>query len=185
MKMLSQDSFDWQLLGSLTSSLNSFWTARNYMPEVTFFKHASLCKFDCIFPFPIEKVICACVPAYEALIFDDNVTSFQDLGSFSTEDLKKKGYKMNSERTCSVLNFDIKLPFPLYTSRKYPVCSSVDYDPEKGIFHMIHKPCQHINFNTDKFEWKVKRKGSVVIEKKKGGEKNRKEDKRRKNNLYG
>ncbi len=87
------------------------------MPEVSYFKNASLAKFEIIFPFPLEKVICACIPAYEALIFDENVISYQDLGYYKSEDLLKKGYKSKNNRCCTVMNFDVKLVFPLSTFR--------------------------------------------------------------------
>jgi hypothetical protein len=98
-----------------------------------------MAKFEIIFPFEFEKVICACIPSYEVEIFDNNVNSFQDLGHFSSDELKKKGYNMKRDRSCSLINYDVEFPFPLKTMRKYPNITSVDYFPETKTFQLIHK----------------------------------------------
>jgi len=177
MKSLSQDTFDWELVGSLTSQLNSFFSDKNYLPNVSFYQNASLAKFECIFPFPFEHVLCCCLPCSEVDIFDVNVNRSIDCGSVSHEDLKNKITDFENfttkygKRSCSIITFDCRLPWPCTTPRKYPVVTSMDYDPSTQTFTMVHKPCEQKTFSdfekTKKnFDWKSKHKSNVFTDKK-------------------
>jgi len=175
-KALSQESWDWELVGSLTSQLNSFFSAHNYLPTVSFYQNASLGKFECIFPYSFEHVCCCCLPCSEVDIFDMNVTRIIDLGSVTHDELKKRIMERDpndsinekfGKRAASVIMFDARLPFPITTPRKYPVTTSIDYDPSTQTLTMLHKPCRHDSFakETDNFNWKSKHKMPVFTSK--------------------
>jgi hypothetical protein len=177
MKSLSKDTFDWDLLGSLTSKLNTFHSNHNYMPNVSFFKNCSIAKFECIFPFSFEQVVCCCVPLNEAEIFDVNVMRNKNLEYFTHEELKEMLKKENPEnkftekfgkRACAVNVMDIFLPFPLKTPRKYPVSTSIDFDAETTTLTMVHKPMVHKSFwdkNVEEFDFTKKHKHPVFLTK--------------------
>jgi hypothetical protein len=178
MKSLSKDTFDWELLGSLTSKLNTFHSNHNYLPNVTLLKNCSIGKFECIFPFSFEHVVCCCVPLNEAEVFDVNVMRNKNLEHFDHEQLKEMLKKENPEnykltekygkRACSVNVMDIYLPFPLKTPRKYPVTTSVDFDAETTTFTMVHKPMIHKSFwdkKPEEFDFTKKHKHPVYLKK--------------------
>jgi hypothetical protein len=177
MRSLAEDSFDWELVGSLNSKLNSFWSDLNPVPKVSFFKGASIAKFECIFPISFEKVLLSCIPGYEAEIFDPNVMRMNTVQYMTPDEyhsiMEKDGEKpsdKNGKRSLAIEVFDVKLPFPLTTPRKYPICTSLDYNPENKTLTMVHKPCEHPNWvgEMEKHDW-TKKKPFDVYAAKTGG----------------
>jgi len=164
----TNEDHSWELLGELSTKVNTYFSNYNFMSKVSFLPETSVAKFECIFPHPFEKVLCSIIPTNE--FHSKNTTRVVGLDSYTHEDLRKMikeefGDDMHfttkyGKRACEVICFDALLPFPMLTSRKYPVVSSVDYDPVEKVFTMVHKPCQHSSlFNANgKFDWKDKRK---------------------------
>jgi len=167
LRLLAKDNFDWELIGSITNNLNTFFSYRNYMPQVSYFKNASIGKFELIMPYSLEKVICAFCPTYEIQKVDGNVQSIHNHGYISCDDLKKKGYKMNKDRSVSLMGVDLKFPFPLRTYRKLPSVVACDYDPVHQIFNFIHKSSPDFSKGVDMetFDWHKKVKGSIIVDK--------------------
>lgn len=170
MKHLAKDDFDWELHGGETSKLNSYYSDKNFLPNVPWFSNASLAKFEAIFPFDFETVCCSLIPLSECLQYDDNVVSYEVKEYFTHDELVKKygedklKHKHENKRAGAVTIMDIQLPWPMVTKRKYPVCTSIDYDPAREEVTMVHKPCRHPSLG--KFEWTKKIETNVTVDKK-------------------
>lgn len=144
MRHLGKDDFDWQLLGAKSTKMNTYFSAKNFMPEVSFMKNMALAKFEVIFRFPFEKVVCALMPAFENGFYDPNFAGFKELEHFPYEKLVQMYGKemVGSVKSTSITAIDVKFPFPL-TRRRILMCSACKYDPQEQSFIFVHKPCQH------------------------------------------
>jgi hypothetical protein len=149
MRFLSQDSYDWKLLGwdknRQIMAFQSESILRKYLPNVSWVQDgASIVKFVGILDYPFEAVEHYMLHAKYVNEFDANVTRQRTVQYLSYEELKLKypEKKMNQGRSVCVMLYDVKFPFP-FAPRIYCVNSTAIFDPETHESITMSKPCIH------------------------------------------
>jgi hypothetical protein len=148
MRFLSQDSYEWKLLGwDKSQQIMAFRsdTIAKYFPKTQWVQNgASVSKYVGILPFPFDVVEHYMLHAKYVNEFDANVTNQRTVQYYTYEQLKEKypDKEMKSGRTVCVMLYDVKFPFPL-SKRIYCVNSSAMYDPVTQESIAISKPCYH------------------------------------------
>jgi len=144
---LSEDNADWKLVGwSKKRKIMAFSSSHilEYFPDVSWMREGSVSKFIGILPFSFEVCEHYLFHSKYMQVFDDNVVGHRTLEYYTHEELKLKYPTKNvSEgRTCAVVMYNVKFPFPL-APRVYCVAVSGYFDKESMEGVLIYKPCHH------------------------------------------
>jgi hypothetical protein len=148
LRYIIQDNYDWKLVGfEKTQKITAFSSKRilDYFPDVAWIRGGASCsKYTGILPFSFELCEHYLLHGKYVSQFDPNVTRSRMVEYYNHEELKKKYPNVDIQpgRTCSVIFYDIKFPFPL-APRIYPVATSCLYDAETNEALLISKPCYH------------------------------------------
>jgi len=148
MRYLSQDSYDWKLLGwDKNQQIMAFQSTiiAKYFPKTAWVQDgACVSKYVGILPYPFEFVEHYMLHAKYVNEFDANVTNQRTVQYLSYDELKQKyPYKnMQQGRSVCVMLYDLKFPFPM-SPRVYCVNSTAMYDPETQESITMSKPCHH------------------------------------------
>lgn len=82
------------------------------------------------------------VPGCNVGLYDNNAYQYHEVKFQTYEELRGQfpGAIVKQPRSCATVYFDVKLPFPMKSKRRYVVCSSLMYDPAKDQVMLLHKP---------------------------------------------
>ncbi len=149
MRFLSQDSYDWKLLGwdknQKIMAFQSDSIIKKYFPKVGWVQDgASICKYVGILDYPFEVVEHYMLHAKYVNEFDANVTRQRTVQYLSYDELKMRypDKDMKQGRSVCVMLYDVKFPFP-FAPRIYCVNSTAMFDPETQESITMSKPCFH------------------------------------------
>lgn len=146
---LMEDSFDWKLVGWSNNNrrIMAFQSSKvlDYLPDVSWVQNASACKFSGVLNYPFEMCEYYMFHSKYMQRFDDNVVGQRTIAYYSHEQLKAMHPNKNISqcRSCAVVIYDVKFPFPLIGPRVYCVAISGYYNKAANEAYLFYKPCHH------------------------------------------
>ena len=108
-------------------------------------------KYEAIFPYSFDECVCALSPLEMVLDYDTFMSDYT---------IHKENHNTKDENSIETLitTYDVKLPFPLKTLRKYPISIGCNYkyDNNSEELIIIWKPSVHESIDSSNFEWAEK-----------------------------
>lgn len=137
---LMNDSFEWELLYSQKSKINSYVCKRNYFPNITKYKF-DIHKTDMILDCTLECSILSIIAESSFQKWDKTVVDFKTVMKITPEEIKEKykdyQYEKSYDSVISQLHFNFG--FPLSTERIVPHSKAMTII-DKNTICMISKP---------------------------------------------
>lgn len=147
-QLLTGDDFNWELHGShhtKESATQGYSSVANYLPNVSWGGATlNVAKFIVTLPYNVHLVAKTRFPGTTISRIDGNAKFVEELHYYENAKLKQMypNQVASNYRDSAVISFHCRLPFPLTTPRWYLNVSSLDYQPDKEQYILIHKPCQ-------------------------------------------
>eukprot|EP01080_Neovahlkampfia_damariscottae_P003233 gene3233-5677_t len=164
MKSLAKDDLNWELLESINGEMNIFFSDINVLQTTETLSNLNFFKYDIVLPFSFEQVICSITTTKDILEYSPTIKSFKSIEDRSYFDVLDKYPNAEEEilknKSMLLAHFELKLSFPLTTTRISPLVYSTNYTKTtREEFEVISKPCIHNDILPEKgdFIWSKKR----------------------------
>jgi hypothetical protein len=155
---LMEDSYDWDLVYSEKKThTNTFFLKKSYLPDVTFFNHSKVYKFESIIPFGIDQCIeglCSInqLKKYDFIVEDGLLVSYLN----PEEGMKKYPDEIKNKRGNAVIDMSVKIPL---SKKRRPLNVATIYFDKDGSWVRIIK-AKIPEFIKDTSDWDKIHKGT-------------------------